>query len=74
MARAFITGSSDGLGKMGAVVRIVNKSSGASLDPYQSKALEDWIRSHRSGQATDRIRDVHLQTHLAVLQSLLEFG
>ena len=31
-----------------AVVRIVNKSSEASLDPYQSKALEDWIRSYKS--------------------------
>lgn len=36
------------LGSRYAVVRIVNKSSGASLDRYQSKALEDWIRSHKS--------------------------
>jgi len=29
-----------------AVVKIVNKSSGTSFDPYQTKKLEEWVQSH----------------------------
>lgn len=31
-----------------AAVKIVNKASGTSLDPYQSKPLEVWIESHNA--------------------------
>jgi hypothetical protein len=31
-----------------AAAKIVNKSSGSSLDPYQSKPLEDWLTNHKS--------------------------
>ena len=34
-----------------AAVKIVNKASGTSLDPYQTGPIEDWVRSHKPSQS-----------------------